>query len=46
MRSQPRQLMSQAEFERHIGRENICRNVQQALGRARKLLAGPQHASA
>jgi sulfate permease, SulP family len=38
MRSQPRQLMSRAEFERHIGRENVCRNVQEALGRARELL--------
>ncbi|HET8550517.1 MAG TPA: solute carrier family 23 protein, partial [Bryobacteraceae bacterium] len=25
MRSQPRQLMTRAEFQRHIGQENICR---------------------
>jgi SulP family sulfate permease len=38
MRSQPRQFMSRAEFQRHIGADNICRNVQDALSRARQLL--------
>lgn len=33
-REQPAQLMHQAEFERHIGRENICPHVQAALERA------------
>jgi sulfate permease, SulP family len=34
-REQPAQLMHQADFERHVGRENICANVQDALDRAR-----------
>ncbi|HEY0704862.1 MAG TPA: SulP family inorganic anion transporter [Candidatus Acidoferrales bacterium] len=38
-REQPAQLMRQAEFERHVGGENICRSVQQALERARVLAA-------
>ena len=38
MRAQPRRLMSRADFQAHIGRENICRNVQEALRRARALL--------
>lgn len=33
-REQPERLMHQAEFERHVGRENICANVQEALDRA------------
>jgi SulP family sulfate permease len=33
-REQPAKLMHQAEFERHVGRENICANVQEALDRA------------
>jgi SulP family sulfate permease len=33
-REQPARLMRQAEFERHIGRENICPHVQAALERA------------
>jgi MFS superfamily sulfate permease-like transporter len=37
--AQPARLMHQAEFERHIGRENICANVQQALERARQVHA-------
>jgi SulP family sulfate permease len=31
---QPSRLMQQAEFEEHVGRENICKNVAEALGRA------------
>jgi SulP family sulfate permease len=34
-REQPRQLMAQAEFDRHVGAENVCDNVQDALARAR-----------
>ena len=33
-REQPARLMHQAEFERHISRENICPHVQAALARA------------
>jgi SulP family sulfate permease len=38
MRSQPRRMMSRAEFHQHVPAENICRHVQQALARARTLL--------
>ena len=34
-RPQPVKLMRQAEFERHVGRENICPHIQAALERAR-----------
>lgn len=34
---QPARLMKQAEFELHVGRENICANIQQALRRAQEL---------
>ena len=33
-REQPAQMIHQAEFEEVVGRENICANVQEALGRA------------
>src|SRR6185369_13466339 len=33
-REQPAQLMQQAEFERHVGQENMCSNVQEAIERA------------
>ncbi len=36
-REQPAQLMHQAEFERRVGRENICPHVQAALERAGQL---------
>ena len=36
-REQPARLMRQAEFHRHIGRENLCANVEEALARARVL---------
>jgi SulP family sulfate permease len=39
-REQPARLMHQAEFERHVGRENICANVKEALERAELL---PSH---
>lgn len=35
--SQPARLMKQAEFEQHVGAENICANVAEALARARSL---------
>jgi sulfate permease, SulP family len=31
---QPRKLMQQAEFDRHVGMENICPNIETALQRA------------
>jgi len=34
---QPARLMQQAEFEDHVGQENICANVAEALERARVL---------
>jgi SulP family sulfate permease len=34
---QPAELMKQAEFERHVGADNICDNVQSALARAAQL---------
>ncbi len=33
-REQPARLMRQADFERHVGRDNICANVKEALERA------------
>jgi SulP family sulfate permease len=33
-REQPSQLMKQAEFERHVGAENICASITDALNRA------------
>ncbi len=36
-RPQPARLMHQAEFERHVGKSNICRNIGAALARAQHL---------
>jgi SulP family sulfate permease len=36
---QPALLMRQAEFEQHVGAENICPHIAQALERAKALLA-------
>jgi SulP family sulfate permease len=33
-REQPSQLMKQAEFERHVGAENICGSITEAIARA------------
>jgi SulP family sulfate permease len=33
-REQPAQLTKQAEFERHVGAENICSSISEALARA------------
>lgn len=38
-REQPARLMAQAEFEQHVGHENICANVAEALARANDLYA-------
>ena len=35
-RQQPAALMHQAEFERHVGRENICPNIEEALACAER----------
>jgi SulP family sulfate permease len=39
-REQPAQLIHQAEFAEVIGKENICSNVQDALGRAEEVYEG------
>jgi len=39
MRDQPGRLMRQAEFDRHLGHENICPTLEAAVVRARELLA-------
>ena len=44
-REQPAQLMHQAEFERHVGTENICSSIAEALQRAASLQS-TQHTSA
>ena len=36
-REQPSRLMRQAEFHRHIGRENLCAHIEEALSRAKVL---------
>lgn len=36
-RSQPTQMMQRAEFQRHVGVENTCANVEKALARAREV---------
>jgi SulP family sulfate permease len=37
-REQPERVMHRAEFERHVGAENICPNVEAALARARQAI--------
>jgi SulP family sulfate permease len=44
-REQPARLMKQAEFERHVGAENICTSIADALERADSLYQA-QHAAA
>jgi sulfate permease, SulP family len=36
-RQQPAEIMRNAEFEQHVGAENICASVTEALQQARKL---------
>jgi SulP family sulfate permease len=38
-RAQPAALLGQCQFERHIGRENVCPNITAALERAKVLFA-------
>jgi SulP family sulfate permease len=38
---QPAALMRRAEFHRHVGDQNICYSVQEALDRARAILRAP-----
>ena len=47
-REQPARLMRHAEFEQHVGAENICPSVEAALDRARTLYAtiGPRFVAA
>lgn len=40
MRDQPKAMMDRADFQAHIGPDNIVPTVQAALARARELLAG------
>jgi SulP family sulfate permease len=41
-REQPAQLMKQAEFEDHVGAENICPHVEEALKRAKQVYEDSQ----
>ena len=36
-RPQPQRLMREADFERHVGAENICENIEEALKRASEI---------
>jgi hypothetical protein len=36
-RRQPAHLMARADFHRHVGDENICRNIGDAIARAKTL---------
>src|ERR1700730_10127162 len=42
-REQPSQLMKQAEFARHVGAENICDSITEALERAAELYRSRHH---
>lgn len=37
---QPAELMKEAGFDRHVGAENICENITEALKRAEEIVAG------
>ena len=39
-RPQPAKLMQQADFEEHVGAENICPHIAAALGRAHEVFTG------
>jgi SulP family sulfate permease len=43
-RPQPAKLMQQAEFEKHVGRENICPHIKEALDKAKALYEGSRGA--
>jgi SulP family sulfate permease len=36
-REQPSRMLHQSEFEQHVGRENICANIEEALIRAQQI---------
>lgn len=40
-RPQPAKLMRQAEFEQHVGRDNICPHITAALERAKAVYETP-----
>jgi sulfate permease, SulP family len=40
-RSQPAALMREAGFDRHVGAENMCENITEALRRAEEIYKGP-----
>jgi len=42
---QPRRLMAQSGFKRHVGKENICANIEAALQRAEECMREMQVAS-
>jgi len=44
-RPQPAAFMAEAAFERHIGAENICANIDEALKRAEEIYAHPRPAT-
>ncbi len=41
-REQPARLMHQAEFEQHVGAENICAHISAAIVRAREIFESPR----
>ena len=43
-RQQPAELMKQAEFERHVGRDNICPSITDAIARAARIHQSPSPA--
>jgi sulfate permease, SulP family len=43
-RQQPAELMKQAEFERHVGRDNICPSINDAIARAARIHQSPSPA--
>ena len=44
-RSQPAKLIHDAEFEEVVGKDNICDNVQEAVGRAQQAYEMQYHVS-
>jgi SulP family sulfate permease len=45
-RHQPADLMKRADFHRHVGDENICAHIQDALRRARDIQRGSERSTA
>ncbi|HEY0868521.1 MAG TPA: SulP family inorganic anion transporter [Fimbriimonas sp.] len=44
LRSQPEELLRRSGFFRHVGEDNVCENVKQAMGRTRRILKEHQPA--